>query len=374
MEKAAGLSALKGEKLKDTPQWRTWFARIKLYAKQKKVWDLCNPDTDVDDLPEPLEEPDEPEYPDGGDSNEKKEWRDLIDVYKIRYSKWEKQTKGLDDVNEYIVTYLDPIHHISLLEYETPYERLVYLRDRFARSTAYEEEIRMKWRAFAAQKPSRGTDIDGWLTTWNTLREHAVSFKLDDAKSANRDFLQAVKDVLPIWWQGKYQEIIMDKTPYETRDLVESFRAMYREIGPKNSVSVSTAPFGAFSTWQGYQEAKPEANTEAKLDKKKDNEPKPYDQRVCPCGRRGHRAAECYTLNESARPTGWRVNEKLLEKANKALAADPGWKKWVDDAIKDANAAQSTANAMLGSFSRFVDQPYRLCLIGHAKQWVPVLV
>jgi hypothetical protein len=43
---------------------------------------------------------------------------------------------------------------------------------------------------------------------------------------ANRDFLHAVKEVLPIWWQGKYQEIVMDKKVYDTRDLLESFRAM----------------------------------------------------------------------------------------------------------------------------------------------------
>jgi hypothetical protein len=34
------LSAIKGEKLKDPHQWRMWFARVKLYAKQRKFWQL----------------------------------------------------------------------------------------------------------------------------------------------------------------------------------------------------------------------------------------------------------------------------------------------------------------------------------------------
>ena len=84
-----------------------------------------------------------------------------MDVYKVKYTRWEKQAKGLSDVNEYILTYLDPIHHLSLVAYRTPYDRLVYLKSRFARSTAYEEEIRMKWKVFAMQKPTG--DIEEWL-------------------------------------------------------------------------------------------------------------------------------------------------------------------------------------------------------------------
>lgn len=171
-----------------------------------------------------------------------------MDVYKVKYTRWEKQAKGLSDVNEYILIYLDPIHHLSLVAYRTPYDKLVYLKSRFARSTAYEEEIRMKWKVFAMQKPIG--DIEEWLQQWNTLREQAVSLGINDG-DANRDFLHAVKEVLPIWWQGKYQEIVMDKKVYDTRDLLESFRAMNREIGVQ-TVTSTNALKGAFSTWQGH--------------------------------------------------------------------------------------------------------------------------
>ena len=43
----------------------------------------------------------------------------------------------------------------------------------------------------------------------------------------------------------------MDKKEYDTRDLLESFRAMNREIGVKTVTSTSI-PKSAFSTWQGY--------------------------------------------------------------------------------------------------------------------------
>ncbi|KAJ5512615.1 hypothetical protein N7463_002167 [Penicillium fimorum] len=153
MEAVSILSALKGEKLKDAPQWPTWFARVQLYAIQKNVWDHCNPDTPSTERLDTLKEPVEPEYPEEGDKRDRRIWQDLMDVYKMKYTRWEKQAKGLSDVNEYILTYLDPMHHLSLITYRTPYDILVYLKSRFARSTAYEEEIRMKGKVFAMQKP-----------------------------------------------------------------------------------------------------------------------------------------------------------------------------------------------------------------------------
>lgn len=202
MEAASILSAMKGEKLKDSPQWLTWFAKVQLYAMQKNVWDLCNPDPPTTTESQairsiPLQEPVEPEYPEDGDDKDRRIWRDRMDVYKMKYTKWEKQAKGLSDVNEYILTYLDPMHHLALITYRTPYDRLVYLKTRFARSTAYEEEIRMNWKVFAMQKPTG--DIEQWLQKWNSLREQAISLGIDDS-DANRDFLHAVKEVLLIWW------------------------------------------------------------------------------------------------------------------------------------------------------------------------------
>ncbi|KAJ5318334.1 hypothetical protein N7476_004754 [Penicillium atrosanguineum] len=326
MEAASILSAMKGDKLKDSPQWRTWFACVKLYAKQKRVWDLCDPDIEKEDRPRGLREPYEPEYPEDGDTEERKEWRDRMDVYKVAYAKWEKQIKGLDDVNEYIISFLDPIHHLALIDYETPYDRLVYLKSRFARSSAYEEEIRMKWRLFAVQKPKG--NIDQWLSIWDTLREQAVSLHLEEVKSANRDFLQAVKEVLPIWWQARYQEIVMDRKPYDTRDLIESFRAIYREIGPKQSSSSELK--GSFSTWQDHKEETEETPKPTSLS---------FDKRPCPYGRTNHRhrVATCYALNEAARPSWFKPNDETLQKIKKNFAADPAWKKWVEKVVKDAN-------------------------------------
>ncbi|OQE34373.1 hypothetical protein PENCOP_c018G00907 [Penicillium coprophilum] len=340
MEAASILSAMKGDKLKDSPQWLTWYARVQLYATQKNVWDHCDPNTPPAERPETLKEPIEPEYPEDGSETDRIYWRDRMDIYKLRIARWEKQAKRLSDVNEYILTYLDSMHHLNLIGYHTPYDKLVYLKSRFARSTTY-KEFRMKWKVFARQKPTG--DIELWLQQWNSLREQAISLGIN-VGDANRDFLHAVKEVLPIWWQGKYQEIVIDKKVYDTRDLIESFRAMNREIGaPK--VSSTTPPKGAFSTWQGHQEAKPQASQASQ-------ENLPFERRKCPCGHTHpkHRVTECWVLNEAIRPEGLKISERKLEKANELLAKDSGWKKWAEKAIAEANKRRQAETANQESF------------------------
>jgi len=191
------VSAMKGDKLKDSPQWRNWFARAKLFARQKKVWDLVNPQVKENELEQPMRKPRRPQYPEDSNKNIKREWRDRLDIYKLDLAEWEQQAKGLDAVNEWIITNLDPIHHASLLDYETPRERLVYLQIQFARSNAYEEDIRAQWKQFSSSPPRKGVDINHWLADWNTLREQAVSLDIPEVKSANKDFLRAVKTILP---------------------------------------------------------------------------------------------------------------------------------------------------------------------------------
>ncbi|KAJ5742616.1 uncharacterized protein N7511_011348 [Penicillium nucicola] len=315
METASMLSALKGDELKDSSQWRAWHKRMRAFAMNRTVWDLCNPDNDEAHRPEALKEPREPEYPLDADAEVKKEWRDLLEVYKIGSNRWEKQR------NEYIITFVDSSLRDAVLEFDTPCDRLVYLKTSFARTTAYMEEIRMKWRAFSAEKPTG--DIEKWLASWTELREQVVSLQLPEANSANQDFLQAVKEVLPIWWQAKYQEIVMNGASYDTQSLTESFRALYRETG--QSDLSPTAPKGSFSTWQGHQEAK--------NDSRKPKEDVPFEERPCPCGNKHpkHQPTTCWVVNESIRPDGYQPRKENLLKTEKALSADPAWRKWIQE-------------------------------------------
>jgi hypothetical protein len=58
-------------------------------------------------------------------------------------------------VNEYVITFANSSLRDAVLEFDTPYNRLVYLKTRFAHTPAYKEEIRMKGRAFSTKKLAR---------------------------------------------------------------------------------------------------------------------------------------------------------------------------------------------------------------------------
>ncbi|KAJ5110197.1 hypothetical protein N7532_002842 [Penicillium argentinense] len=348
------VSAMKGDKLKDSPQWRNWFARVKLFARQKMVWDLVNPQIEEDELEQPMRKPRRPQYPEGGSENAKREWRDRLDIYKLDLAEWEQQTKGLDAVNEWIIANLDPIHHAFLLDYETPYERLVYLETRFARSNAYVEDIRAQWKRFSSSPPRKGVDINRWLADWNTLRVQAVRLDLPGVKSANKVFLRAVKDILPTWWQAKYESIIMNHEDWETRDLIENFRGFYQKMMPQKQAS--TISKASFSTFQDFEEAETDSDQpqQQKPSPKQGSKP-PIPKRWCPCGNRGHKLWLCYMINDAVRPQGWTVQKAKKQRVDKALKDDPQWKNWIDMKVKEYNERQhkeekpEVANSVLPS-------------------------
>lgn len=82
-------------------------------------------------------------------------------------------------------------------------------------------------------------------------------------KSANKDFLRAVKDILPVWWQLKFEAIVLHQEEWDMRDLIENFRGTYRELHPQRASntggSISKA---SFSTLQGFEEARSEQHQE----------------------------------------------------------------------------------------------------------------
>ena len=86
-----------------------------------------------------------------------------MDVYKYEQADWEKQRKALREVNHTISVLVDPALHVSLVPYDTPYQRLRYLQSRFAGSGAYREELRTRWVLSSMAPPKKGIDVLTWV-------------------------------------------------------------------------------------------------------------------------------------------------------------------------------------------------------------------
>jgi hypothetical protein len=155
---------MKGEKLKDSMQWRNWWgigSHVSRYMHARRGYGiLSTPHIEEEYLEQPVRKPRRPQHPEDGNESAKGEWKDRMDIFKLDLSEWEQQNKSPDAANEWIITNLDPGHHTSMLNYRTPDERLVYLYTRFGRSTAAEEDIQAQWKRVSASPPKRGADID----------------------------------------------------------------------------------------------------------------------------------------------------------------------------------------------------------------------
>jgi len=360
MEASAILSAMKGDKLREPAQWATWQAKVVQFAEQRDVWEYCDPDTQLDKLPKPAQTPVFPEYPEDGDAEKKREWRDRMDIFKFKHSQWEKQKKSLGDVNEYILSHLDAKYHRILLAQKTPYDRMVALKARFARRTAYEEELRAKWYHFAPQKASK--DVNQWIDIWDTLREEVISVGIEvNDDDAVRHFLAATKDILPTWWQGAYTQCVLNREKREIRDLIEEFRNLYRELGPKQQ---SSSPKSAFSSWHGHDDANQQpqkTQTNKETSNKTTEYPPavstgPMHQRTCPCGRTmgNHKFRTCWYLRPELAPQSFQLREHTKQKVEKLLAADPNWRKWIDDEIRKHRDTQKGEALEVAEFTEVV--------------------
>ncbi|KAJ5631912.1 uncharacterized protein N7484_012012 [Penicillium longicatenatum] len=119
-------------------------------------------------------------------------WRDEMDIYKIRLAAFEKQEK-------------EPKLNRVLDRLDTPYERMRFLANRFSRTNAYGVEVFLRWREDATKGPKKGEDVLKWLDEWESLREEVVSLNYENASFHPLLFMKAVKEVLPSWWENRFQ-------------------------------------------------------------------------------------------------------------------------------------------------------------------------
>ncbi|KAJ6133722.1 hypothetical protein N7523_000044 [Penicillium sp. IBT 18751x] len=99
-------------------------------------------------------------------------------------------------------------------------------------------------------------DVEAWANKWNALRREGLRLKIPDFGSANCDFLQAVKEVTPVWWEEKYHDIVEKDTIWDTDELVNDFLITYCLIRDV-SQQLRNASQAAFASPHGHGETNP---------------------------------------------------------------------------------------------------------------------
>ncbi|KAJ5642760.1 hypothetical protein N7490_006760 [Penicillium lividum] len=198
---------------------------------------------------------------------------------------------------------------------ETLYEKISFLKKRFSYTKSYQNE----------------------LEEWELIRDEAVNLKVkSDTAQHPQLFLYAVKDILPVWWEARFQDIVLRSNIIEINDLIKSFctsyTMLYSETTKKNTNSISKAAFATL-TWQG----KTEAET-SKTDRKDGKTGAFQDRSYCPYGIR-----HPVTRPETGwvdRPTkGLRSVKKVIQKGTRAENQIKNSPDFAEKPSKSANLA-----------------------------------
>ncbi|KAJ6110882.1 hypothetical protein N7486_003117 [Penicillium sp. IBT 16267x] len=286
MDSSTHVISMKGGALRDASQWVVWYNQTRRLAINLKVWELVNPEVDESTQRKPIEDPIPPTYPmeehPGGvdeDGNliiwtaaRKKQaeedhkrrratWKDLQEVYRTQKERYKDEQNGLSSLDHAINRSVDPTLHRLLDRYDSVNHRLRFLQNRFGKSTYRMTDVLQQWLEAQIRGPRKGADVIKWLDNWQELREEVVSLGLESERNHARAFLIAVKDVMPVWWESRFQDINMRGRDMPISTLLESFRSTYNEMHKVTSVMGSQShnqhskPAFATSTWQGFKEA-----------------------------------------------------------------------------------------------------------------------
>jgi hypothetical protein len=266
---------------------------------------------------------------------EKASWRDDMDIYKLSLMEYKDQQKGLRLVDQAISSSVDPKLQRVLDRLDTTYERLRFLGNRFSRTNSYSVETFYRWRTESMKGPEKGGNVLQWLDNWEHLREEVISLKYEDATHHPLLFLKAVKEVLPLWWEARFQQTVIAGQTISIQSMLESFRATYAETRTVIPTSMSRSkPAFATSTWQGHPEARSGRSNKTISFK---------DRQECPCGGRGHLATKCWTINQYLRPKGWEPYEDRIEAVRRSFEREPEWKAWIEARSNKMNTSVITS-------------------------------
>ncbi|OAT01425.1 uncharacterized protein BDCG_17077 [Blastomyces dermatitidis ER-3] len=269
--------------------WKLWYKHMLGYAKDKKVSDFIN--LDKPDIFSELEEPLEPECPEEATAEAKIAYDIKVTAWKIKYMKYEKMNEGMTKIRDVIWRTVDAteLQHVRS-ENDDVKEIIHSLRDRLSPTTAdYQDDVRTRYHDLC-KAPKNGDDIKE--------ADIAGQFNL------KKDFLNTNLAIDAGYAQAWAKDVRRDKDVISLIELVKDFKERYREMG----ILKGDKPMN-FTTLNG----------------------RPATFGNCICGAR-HRYTQCYYLNPSRKPPGWKENGEKRTQIDQALK-NQGLKRRVDRAI-----------------------------------------
>jgi hypothetical protein len=244
--------------LTESKDWDEWYEVIRSTAVRKGVFRLI--DATKTEAPSPLEKPQRP-LPSGVKAGvtslvkleplKQALFRVLFDDYKDRAREFEQQEKALNKIFLQITDTTARPLRTYFRQLNTPYEILQALKKRLE-PTALTRSYDLVKEYQALKKVPRYSEIELWLTRWETTYADALAINLPDVRD-NRalwDFIAAVKGV-DSGWANSFQNVVwlgLQKDPNDWSPLTNAIEASRNNlrISKAGSKATSVASFAAF--------------------------------------------------------------------------------------------------------------------------------
>ncbi|KAJ6045427.1 hypothetical protein N7499_003602 [Penicillium canescens] len=347
--------------LRSDAQWRTWIAKVEAAATKGNVWHYMNPNLSEDEVRKaPVDSRDS--YPHPREINE--DATDVSQLSDAEYKRYQRLTSEFDKEtswNESIRTKINKVdalidanvapEHRHILEGKvTPHEKLVRLKQQFEpKGDTSRQSVRNAWRDLV-RRPIGRISIDKWLATWSNLYEEGKAMNIPDIayhddkgnpqdRDAIRDFLQAVESFDEVFVSLWRKDIMNKDFRISFQDILAAYRNHRNAKGvvksPGNSSSIAfAATLNEHEPQEGQNSAQGSHNS---------REPRSN----CVCGSSRHHWKNCFHINASKRPPGWKPYEdaaKRVEQNIKKLNAEK--QKELRKFMKD-NGQEKTAQLAL---------------------------
>ncbi|KAJ6041359.1 hypothetical protein N7460_006749 [Penicillium canescens] len=319
--------------LRSDAQWRTWIAKVEAAATKGNVWHYMNPNLSEDEVRKaPVDSRDS--YPHPREINE--DATDVSQLSDAEYKRYQRLTSEFDKEtswNESIRTKINKVdalidanvapEHRHILEGKvTPHEKLVRLKQQFEpKGDTSRQSVRNAWRDLV-RRPIGRISIDKWLATWSNLYEEGKAMNIPDIayhddkgnpqdRDAIRDFLQAVESFDEVFVSLWRKDIMNKDFRISFQDILAAYRNHRNAKGvvksPGNSSSIAfAATLNEHEPQEGQNSAQGSHNS---------REPRSN----CVCGSSRHHWKNCFHINASKRPPGWKPYEDAAKRVEQNI-------------------------------------------------------
>ena len=316
--------------------WHNWISIIRSSAKQSDIWDLIDPSLDHEP---PLTAPTIPRrtgLPPGLDETQRNDqYTDQLLEFNVRQKDHREKKDALIRTLSYIQKSISPEYVTYILDKDTPWQALRSLQQAIEpHSSVRALEIDRQYKALCAGPP-KGQNIKQWLSRWETVYAEAKATRHSDVETGLilNYFINSLKQTDPTWAATSLYDLQLRRSRNEQTPTFMEVLNLFRQISADNLLSSNSA-----SSYAATLQGQPPAPTSSNPQNPKKEPPE------CACGM-AHWYSDCYYLNESLRPNGWKPNAKMVKKVEEALK-DSKVKANVDKARKrraDKQTLKTTA-------------------------------